>query len=663
MSLGQGITLAQVAEALRGPVTDLTGFANAGLDLDLTPVQQHKILKSILTCSRELTRIQDGLSHYTDMDRQGVVLEQKTVSVAEIIWDLQEEFREAKSLSHVEFSMRIREGLPVEISTDRQRLRQAVSHLLFNALKFTPRGRVVLEVWYDKVEGSLIIEVSDTGVGIPPERLPTLFQGVWEKRQGNSDCIQQYSIGLPYIQYIVDRLGGRLTVQSRVGIGTTVRIALNIGHCRADEGFGALLIDGTELDPVAPRDSRMLSSLRGEILIGESNLLTQKLYEVYLAPTNIRVRFARDGASLLDNAMSGDFDLILTELGFLDLPGPEVVSALRTRYFLNPIVIVPYGSEGEALRRCYDCGANASIVKPLDGKRFYDLLTFYLTSYSLASLSEYNAALAPSVEVVELAHVDFGKPQIPKRVNHPMGEEPELSSKVDRIVPSVAHKKLESVNLRDEGIVPAAPVSSDPPRYALPAQLEGVAGEFVASLPEEFHRVIAALEQKDWRRVAFVSNELAGSAAFAGMRSLCDDLLKIQQSVLAQDLEDASRRVAEIGAFVSSLGGRRVEEPVQHILSSASSRVHIQSELVESAPELAPLIEEFLGELDSFLLRLKSAIESQDWDLVKSVAHEVGGAAGMYGYPDFRKLTKEIEHSALEKEVSETCVKYNELVS
>jgi signal transduction histidine kinase len=115
-------------------------------------------------------------------------------------------------------------GLPVSVESDEMKCRQVLFNLVSNALKYTRKGRVRVEAGGHPGEGWLV-SVSDTGVGIAPEDLETIFEEFGQARFGRPADAPGTGLGLAICRHLVERLGGRIDVFSEVGVGSTFRVA------------------------------------------------------------------------------------------------------------------------------------------------------------------------------------------------------------------------------------------------------------------------------------------------------------------------------------------------------------------------------------------------------------------------------------------------------
>lgn len=206
--------------------------------------------------------------------------------------------------------------------------------------------------------------------------------------------------------------------------------------------------------------------------------------------------------------------------------------------------------------------------------------------------------------------------------------------------------------------------------------------DYLENFETEFGRVLDAHKKEDWNKVAFVSNELAGTAALSGLRSLCEALLRIEEHAIDHDVMRIAESIsfaemhgrellihfrAQLGDATEGGGEEEITEaPLEEPKTEAKTEPKaetkiITSELVESSPDLYPLIQEFVGGLDGMFGRLKEAHDEGDWKKTSAVAHEIAGAAGMYGYPECHRVCKSVQKGAENQEESDVLSGMREL--
>jgi len=213
-------TVADLAHELRTPVSALLSRIEAAQDGVLA--DEGANLAAMHAETLRLARLLDDLARLADAERPGLLLEKRAVDLAELARHEVESWAPLFATKGVDFASRLE---PVTVNGDADRLGQVVSNLLSNALRYTePAGRVDVRV--RREEGSAVLEVADTGVGIAPEDLKHVFTRFWRGEKSRSRATGGAGIGLAIVHELVRAHDGRIDVESRPGEGSTFRVSL-----------------------------------------------------------------------------------------------------------------------------------------------------------------------------------------------------------------------------------------------------------------------------------------------------------------------------------------------------------------------------------------------------------------------------------------------------
>ena len=241
------------------------------------------------------------------------------------------------------------------MQADPARLQQIVWNLLKNAIKFTPRGGEIRVTVYQPVPGRIAVDVSDTGIGIPPQALKRIFNAF---DQGEEDAAQSrggLGLGLAIASSLAQRHGGTLSVRSDgQGKGTTFTLTLD------DPASGTLHAPTEEVLPVSAPLVRPAS-----ILLVEDNIDTAEAMQFLLTEYGYEVEVAENVAAACRRVDARRYDVLVSDMG---LPDGDGIDVLR-RYAPQPdqiaVALTGYGMESD-VRRCLDAGFAFHLTKPLD---------------------------------------------------------------------------------------------------------------------------------------------------------------------------------------------------------------------------------------------------------------------------------------------------------
>jgi signal transduction histidine kinase len=296
-------------------------------------------------------RLIDDLLDLTRIAHGKLELKRKPIQVCTVIERAVEIVKPDFDARRLHFGVALKDA-PHRVDADASRLQQVVWNLLSNAAKFTPEGGCV-GLRCERLDGYVVIEVSDSGIGIEPEALPRIF-GAFE--QGERSITRQFGglgLGLAIAKRLVEMHEGTISVRSEGrNRGATFRVQLPLS---------------TEpLESAAAKGVPLFERRARRILLVEDNGDTAATMKMLLEAYGYEVETAGDVRQALQAIDSANFDLLISDLGLPDRSGIELMKELRQRrHSLKGIALSGYGQE-EDMRRSKEAGFAVHLVKPVD---------------------------------------------------------------------------------------------------------------------------------------------------------------------------------------------------------------------------------------------------------------------------------------------------------
>jgi signal transduction histidine kinase/ActR/RegA family two-component response regulator/HPt (histidine-containing phosphotransfer) domain-containing protein len=366
LNLAKSGFLSRVSHELRTPLNAILGFGQL-LERDLVEQGERETLGHMLGAGRHLLAIVDDLLDLSRMESGELRLSLEPVQVSDAISEAKSLISPAATTAAVGIRQRP-VNVDLYVRADRQRLIQVLLNLVSNAVKYNRRGgNVVLSA--GRADGSMVrVEVSDTGSGISEEAIARLFTP-FERLDAASRGIEGTGLGLALARGLVESMGGKLVLSSEEGVGTTVSFELpaaseaEIATPRPRRS-APVAAGGSE---PAESDQRLRPAI--SVLYIEDNPSNVRLVEkIFGLSSDLGLHVAGEGSSGVALARELHPDLVLLDLHLPDIPGEQVLAALRGDQELadTPVIIVSADASPVQAKRLLAAGANGYLTKPFD---------------------------------------------------------------------------------------------------------------------------------------------------------------------------------------------------------------------------------------------------------------------------------------------------------
>ncbi|MDX2108811.1 MAG: response regulator [Verrucomicrobiota bacterium] len=343
--------VANISHEIRNPLNGLTGLADILLDGELTP-RQRRAAMSLQTCIKYLSSLLEDTLDLAKIEAERLEIQESFISLPQLIGDLDALFRPSAEKIGLVWCCVIDPALPKTAKTDGVRLRQVLSNLCGNAIKFTPNGSVTLSasaLRLSPTNALFTFTIRDTGPGLPESVSNHLF----EKFTPGPRTMQGVGtgLGLALSRKLAHLLGGEVTLTTAEGGGTLARVEISM-TCSDDE-----------LSPVTIPTTGFGQGLSA--LVVEDQQFNQMALTHWLEKLGFTVELAEDGETGFDRATHDTFDLILTDWDVPCMDGVELCRKLREVGFSKPIFGCSGDATPERAAACRDAGMNGFISKPL----------------------------------------------------------------------------------------------------------------------------------------------------------------------------------------------------------------------------------------------------------------------------------------------------------
>ena len=364
--------LATMSHELRTPLNGMLGLAQL---LEFAPLaaQQREHVRLLRQSGTHLHEIVNDILDFSAIEAEQMRIANVEFDPRELVHEVLDVFGERAAAAGLLLEPRLGSGLPERVLGDQLRLRQILTNFVGNALKFTERGRIELEVGCmgsaEAVSGAtatLRFAVRDTGIGIAPDALARVFDAFTQVDESYTRRFGGTGLGLAICRRLAELMGGRVRVESTPGLGSTfsVELPLQVVAAAAPAVLDAAATSALLDNPPAGR------ALSGLVLMVEDNEINRLVCGEMLRSLGLEFEIARDGAEAVALAVDRRFDLVLMDCQMPVMDGYAATSELRRRGVLArsgtrlPIVALTANAFEEDRRHALDVGMDDFLAKP-----------------------------------------------------------------------------------------------------------------------------------------------------------------------------------------------------------------------------------------------------------------------------------------------------------
>ncbi len=365
--------LANMSHEIRTPLTGIIGMTELFSKTELTE-KQVDYLNSIKQSSKNLREIINLILDYSKIEAGRITLKNTTFAVYDLFSNANNFFKSICT-KNIDFETYISSHVPEYIQADKQRVTQILNNLIFNAVKYTEQGKIMVKADIEtpmkedfsesQTNYAIIrIEVKDTGIGIKHSKQKHLFKPFSQIEQEDTRDYEGTGLGLSICKELTKLLGGEIGVNSSPGKGSTFWYT-----------FKAKIEKKTINNNQTNTPSTDYKSKPLEILFVEDNKVTQKVISLLLSSNGHKVTIAENGQVALDIFDPQKFDLVLMDIQMPVLDGINATKQLKEKYSDLPPIVGLSANAFEGDREKYmKQGLDESLTKPLDADEFYSVI-------------------------------------------------------------------------------------------------------------------------------------------------------------------------------------------------------------------------------------------------------------------------------------------------
>ena len=367
---------------LRSPLNAILGYTGLLMKTKMKD-NQEKFVKAIRTSGELLLNVINEVLDYSKMKSGYIHFANEPFSLREQLNALSDIISDKLNEKGLDYEFDIDESIPDNLRGDGSKLLQVLLNITFNAIKFTPKGKIILKTVCEKKSEEKIkirFSISDTGIGIPPEKLPHIFDRFYQVEDNTTTKYAGTGLGLSITQQMITLLGGSINVESEVGRGTTFIFDMSFGISKDFVFTGKddleKQLNGEEKSPVLTRKKFLPSKMR--ILVVDDNALNRELVCFILKDMGVFFKPVSGGPEALELLRREVFDVVLMDLQMPGMDGKETTKRIRNELRLTvPVIALTAFSQSSEKQKCLDAGMDAYLCKPIREKELFETLEIF----------------------------------------------------------------------------------------------------------------------------------------------------------------------------------------------------------------------------------------------------------------------------------------------
>ena len=354
--------LSNMSHEIRTPLNSILGFTNVLLKTKLG-VEQKEFVQAIKTSGKTLNLLINDILDLAKVEAGKMTFEKRPFEMRESITSILHSFNLKIKEKNLELVKEYDSKIPSMLLGDSVRLNQIILNLMSNAVKFTHKGKIILNVkLLNEDDENVTIEfaITDSGIGIAANKIDSIFNVFEQAETGIANSYGGTGLGLAIVKQLIEAQGGSISLRSKIGEGSTFSFILS---------FRKTNLKSEEVVEILKLDSD-IKDLR--VLVAEDIALNQLLIKIILSDFGFEPEIVDNGKIAIEKLQTNTYDIILMDLQMPKMNGFEATDHIRkTMKSQIPIIALTADVSPSDVSKCKEFGMNDYISKPIDEKLLY----------------------------------------------------------------------------------------------------------------------------------------------------------------------------------------------------------------------------------------------------------------------------------------------------
>jgi len=604
--------LSNMSHEIRTPMTAILGFTevlkrgNGSSDADY---QKH--LNTISSSGKHLLELINDVLDLSKVESGALEVETIDCKPHVVAHDVVQVLRVRAEDKNIGLDIEIPEPLPEVIQTDAGRLRQIITNLVGNAIKFTEDGgvKVILRSFQENGKAKFAIDVKDSGIGMNENQQAAVFKPFVQADSSITRRFGGTGLGLAISRKLARAMGGDILLSSEANVGTTFTAVIDL----VTEGDVKILQPEELFAQVEVAEAEAHAHWEFpecKVLVIDDAAENRELLTLVLNDLGISTETAENGAIGVDMAVSSEYNVILSDIQMPVMDGYEAVAAMREKGLSQPIIALTANAMKGYEERILNAGFSHYMTKPID----------------IDALSKLLAELIGG-----------------KKVDKP----------VEKVAVPVAINTALAANDQTGG---EAELYYS--RLAGSEKLAPVVDKFITRVGEQFTEMEAANNNKNFKELAALAHWLKGSGGTVGFDQLSKPAKELEDNAKAGNQDACKSDLVRIKSIIERLRSGKKADGQSHTAASSPATTAgaqdsghqavatVESSLLAKNPSFRPIVEKFLPRLETQVEAMDKAVAEQDFEELAGLAHWLKGSGGTVGFDIFTKPAAVMEAAA-----------------